>query len=133
MMTPPRTWLEKADQYLASAQLLLDNGYYESAVSRAYYAARYTAIHLFLVRKAGWQPKWLHDSIALKMIEQARNLSWLRTIVMSGQRDFAGSWSQLLDYRSRADYEVGKINERIAQRSITFVQALVQAVKENLP
>ena len=125
------TWLDKADQYLASAQILLDAGYTESAVSRSYYAARYAAIHLFLARRTGWNPKWLHDSIGEKMREQARSLPWLRAVVMSGQNDFYKSWLMLLKYRGGADYELDKITERIAERSFTFARLFVQAVKEN--
>jgi uncharacterized protein (UPF0332 family) len=130
---PDQTWLGKADRYLEAAQILLDREHYDSAVSRAYYAARYAAIHLLLARKAGWNPKWLHDSIGEKMREQSRSLLWLRPIVMSGQNDFYKSWLALLKYRGGADYELDEITERIAQRSLAFAQLFVQAVKENQP
>jgi uncharacterized protein (UPF0332 family) len=130
---PDQTWLDKADRYLEAAQILLDRKHYESAVSRAYYAARYAAIHLFLARRTSWNPKWLHDSIAEKMKEQARSLTWLRPVVMSGQNDFYKSWLTLLKYRGDADYELDEITERIAQRSLAFAQLFVRAVKENQP
>ena len=126
-----QTWLDKADEYLAAAQLLLDNQHYASSISRAYYAVRYAAIHLFLARRVGWQSSWQHRTIGDKMAEQARNLLWLRGTLMGGQTTFTNSWTQLLDYRSRADYELGRTNERIAQRSLAFAQAFVSAVKEN--
>ena len=112
------TWLDKADQYVASAQILLDNEYYESAVSRAYYAARYAAIHLLLARKAGWNPKWQHETIATRLIEQTRNLLWLRAIILTGQTDFAKSWTRLLRSRSDADYDLDRIRARDAERCL---------------
>jgi uncharacterized protein (UPF0332 family) len=125
------TWLEKAGQYLASAQLLLDAGYYESAVSRAYYAARYAAIHLLLARKAGWNPKWQHETMATRLIEQTRNLLWLRAIILAGQTDFAKSWTKLLRSRSAADYDLDRIRARDAERCLAFARVFVQAVKEH--
>ena len=130
---PEQTWLEKADEYLAAAQLLLDNQHYASTVSRAYYAARYAAIHLFLARRVGWNPKWLHDSIAEKMKEQARRMNWLDPVVMSGHTDFYKSWLALLKLRNRADYALELLNERIARRSLAFAQLFVRTVKENQP
>ena len=130
---PQQTWLEKADEYLAAAQLLLDNQHYASAVSRAYYAARYAAIHLFLARRAGWNPKWLHDSIAEKMREQERALRWLAPVIMTGQNDFYKSWLALLKLRNKADYDLELLNERVAGRSLAFAQLFVQTVKENQP
>ncbi len=126
------TWLEKADQYVASAQILLDAGYSESAVSRSYYAARYAAIHLLLARKAGWNPKWQHETVATRLIEQTRNLLWLRAIVLTGQTDFAKSWTKLLRSRSDADYDLDRIRVRDAERCLAFAQVFVQAVKEHL-
>ena len=128
-----QTWLGKADRYLEAAQLLLDRRHYDSSVSRAYYAVRYAAIHLFLARRTGWNPKWLHDSIAEKMKAQGRNLPWLRSVVMSGQSDFYKSWLTLLKYRGDADYKLDEITERIAQRSLDFARLFVQVVKENQP
>jgi len=133
MRKEPRIWLDKAERYLVSAQLLLNDEDYDSAVSRAYYASRYAAIHLLVARRVGWQAAWQHRTIGDKMAEQARNLVWLRSILMSGQTTFTNSWTQLLDYRSRADYELGRINERIANRSLAFAQSFVDAVKENSP
>ena len=130
---PQQTWLEKADEYLVAAQLLLDNQHYESSVSRAYYAARYAAIHLLLARRVGWNPKWLHDSIAEKMREQERALKWLDPVIMTGQNDFYKSWLTLLKLRSRADYDLDSLNERIARRSLAFAQLFLQTVKENQP
>jgi uncharacterized protein (UPF0332 family) len=128
---PQQTWLDKADRYLLSAQILLNEGDVDSCISRAYYGARYAAIHLLIARRMGWQASWQHRTISDKMAEQARNLLWLRGLLMSGQTTFTNSWTQLLDYRSRADYELGRTNERIAQRSLAFAQAFVEAVKEN--
>ena len=128
----PHTWLEKADRYLASAELLLADEDYESAVSRAYYAARYGAIHLFLARGVPWQARWTHKTIQDRMIEQARRLLWLRAVQMQSLT-FGQSWMQLLENRSIADYEIsGRITERIARRSFIFAQAFIQAVKGNI-
>jgi len=132
-MAAPRTWLEKADRYLASAQLLLEADDYESAVSRAYYAARYAAIHLFLARQVPWREGWKHKMIKDRMIEQARRLLWLRAVKIQSLT-FGESWAQLLENRSIADYDLGdRITERVAQRSYVFAQAVVQTIKENMP
>lgn len=129
---PQQTWLEKADEYLAAAQLLLDNQQYASAVSRAYYAARYAAIHLFLARRTGWTPRWQHETIASKINEQAHRLHWLRPVVMAGQNDFGQSWLKLLQFRVEADYELKPTGERIAERCLAFAQMFIAAVKENV-
>jgi hypothetical protein len=105
----------------------------ESAASRAYYAARYAAIHFFLARKVGWKPDWQHETIRDKMIEQARRLPWLREVKMHHLQTFGQSWWELLENRSNADYELDVPTERTARRSLVFAQAVVQAIKENLP
>ena len=126
-------WLDKADDYLLAAQLLLGEQHYESVVSRAYYAARYAAIHLFLARKVGWELKWQHDTVATKLVEQARSLLWLRAVTMNGQSSFASSWSALYKSRSAADYQLGKITARDAQRCMAFAENFVQQVREYMP
>jgi uncharacterized protein (UPF0332 family) len=126
-----QTWLGKADHYLEAAQILLVREHHDSAVSRAYYAARYAAIHLLLARKAGWNPKWQHETMATRLIEQTRNLLWLRAIILAGQTDFAKSWTKLLRSRSAADYDLDRIRARDAERCLAFAQVFVQAVKEH--
>lgn len=128
-----QTWLGKADGYLLSAQMLLREGDTESSVSRAYYAARYAAIHLFIVRKLGWTPHWQHETIASKMIEQARRLHWLRAARMAGQQEFGKSWLLLLKLRNEADYELDRMPTRSAERCLEFAQAVVEVIKENSP
>jgi uncharacterized protein (UPF0332 family) len=130
---PDQTWLEKADHYLLSAQMLLKEGDTESAVSRAYYAARYAAIHLFITRKLGWTRHWQHETIAGKMIEQARRLHWLRAARMTGQQEFGKSWLLLLQLRNEADYELDRMTPRAAERCLEFAQAVVKIIKENSP
>ena len=125
------TWLGKADHYLLSAQMLLKEGDTESAVSRAYYAARYGAIHLFIARKLGWTPHWQHETIASKMIEQAHRLHWLRAARMAGQPDFGKSWLMLLKLRNEADYELSRMPTRSAERCLDFAQSVVRIIKEN--
>jgi uncharacterized protein (UPF0332 family) len=126
-------WLDKAARYLASATLLREAGDYDSAVSRAYYGARYAAIELLLARKTGWQPSWQHQTIAARIIEQARALPWLRNTFMTGQASFHSSWLRLLDSRSAADYSVRGVSDREAQRCILFAQRVLDAVQENMP
>ena len=130
---PHATWLDKAARYLASAALLREAGDYDSAVSRAYYGARYAAIHLLLARKTGWLPSWQHQTLAARMIEQARALPWLRTIHMAGQESFRSSWLKLLELRSAADYKLGGVSDREAHRCILFAQRVVEAVEEQMP
>jgi uncharacterized protein (UPF0332 family) len=127
------TWLGKADKYLEAAQILLDREHYESAVSRAYYAARYAAIHLFIIRKLGWTPHWQHETIASKIIEQARRQHWLRAARMTGQQEFGKSWLLLLQLRNEADYELDRMTPRAAERCLEFAQAVVAVIKENSP
>ena len=52
---------------------------------------------------------------------------------MGSQSTFAASWTELLKHRNEADYELNKINQRIAERSVAFARLFVQTVKENLP
>jgi len=126
-------WLEKADRYLVTAQLLLEIGDTESAISRAYYGARYAAIHLFLTRRVGWKPEWQHDTISNKITEQARHLSWLHAVKLPTLKTFGQSWNELLENRSNADYRFNKTDRQMAQRSLAFARAVVAAIRENVP
>jgi uncharacterized protein (UPF0332 family) len=126
-----QTWLGKADHYLEAAQILLERKHYDSSVSRAYYAVRYAAIHLFIIRKLGWTPHWQHETIASKMIEQAHRLHWLRAARMAGQPDFGKSWLMLLKLRNEADYELSRMPTRSAERCLEFAQSVARIIKEN--
>ncbi len=127
------TWLDKAERYLITAELLLNVKDHESAISRAYYAARYAAIHLFLARRVGWKPEWQHETIGGKITEQARHLAWLHAVKMPTLKTFGQSWSELLENRSNADYRLNKTDMQMAQRSLAFARAVVAAIRENLP
>ena len=126
-------WLEKADRYLVSAQLLLGVGETESAVSRAYYAACYAAIHLYQARNIPWRKEWLHNTMQARIGEQAHRLGWLGQVRMHHLETFGQSWKELLEQRSLADYDADQIAERVARRNVAFAQAVVRAIRESVP
>jgi uncharacterized protein (UPF0332 family) len=130
---PRSTWLDKAEQYLESATLLLDIGDYDSCVSRAYYAARYLCLYLLEQEGLNVDRHWQHNTVVGTTIARARNKQWLRRIIMAGQADFAQSLNRLLGLRGDADYDRNEVSARHAQRALSFAEALRQAVKENYP
>jgi uncharacterized protein (UPF0332 family) len=127
------TWLDKAERYLATAQLLLELGDYESSLSRAYYAVRYTCLHFLQQEGMPVDRYWKHHSVIGEVIQRARQRQWLRALVISGQPTFARSLDKLLELREMADYDLSMARERDAQRALHFAQTLYGAVKENQP
>lgn len=131
-----QTWLQKAEHYLVSAQLLLeslDKIDWNSSLSRSYYATRFSCLYFLEQQGLAVDRKWTHESVLNQTVHYARNKQWLRQVVMTGQPDFAKSLNKLLTLRGDADYSQAGIKERQARHALDFAQALLQAIRDNQP
>ncbi len=130
------TWLQKAEQYLVSAQLLLeslDKVDWNSSLSRSYYASRFICLYFLEQEGLAVDRKWTHESVLNLTVQYARNKQWLQQVVMAGQQDLAKSLNKLLTLRGDADYSQAGIKERQARHALDFAQALLQAIRDNQP
>src|SRR5207248_696196 len=119
---------DKAARSLASAQILLNDGDVDGAVSRAYYAARYICLHLLEREGLRLDQKWTHTYLIGQTVRSARNKQWLRQVTMAGEANFRDSLDSLVDSRRNADYRLSEVTQREAERALKFAAALLAAV-----
>jgi uncharacterized protein (UPF0332 family) len=112
--------LEKARRKLATAKRLLDEGEFEDAAGRAYYAM-YHAAHAALLPKRA-SPR-THKGLAMM-------LSMHRVKVGDISIDLYRAFVAARDQREYGDYEVASIiGPELAQRTVADAGAFVDAVE----
>jgi uncharacterized protein (UPF0332 family) len=112
--------LEQADESIAAASLLLQQGILRRSVNNAYYAMFYAVIAL----------------LAIKMMETSKHGGAIslfdREFVKTGvfSRDFSRWLHQAFDLRQRCDYEAQfSISEEEARITLTAAEKFVAEVK----
>jgi uncharacterized protein (UPF0332 family) len=114
--------LTKTREHLRSAEVLLEQGQYRDAVSRAYYA-----VFSAMQGSVGPPPKgkWEHPALRStfirklraegKMVEQCRELRKRLRFLHSARED--------------ADYTAGSIDERTVQEAIQLAQEILTLIQ----
>lgn len=117
-------WLAKAQRYLRSAELLIRDSDYESAVSRAYYGVFHAAKALLMV----------YDRQVLNMgAREDRRYTWFQAIrLLRKTRDLNRSLTTLHARREDADYEVAEITSAMAPESLIFARAFINRTEERI-
>jgi len=127
------SWLAKAEQYLASARLLLEKEDVDSSVSRTYYALRFVCSHFLAREGLNVDRGWKHDTVLNTTIVRSRDKHWLRDLSIGPKKSLSVSFNEVYELRNNADYGRNEVSERQAERALVFVQTVLHAVKENVP
>ena len=126
--------LRVAREFLADAQLCLDNDRFRSAVSRAYYASFHACVALF--EHYGYRPshfpgrgirparRWEHGIVRrhfpIEFVHKRRIVDWRLGIGVK----------RLYESRVKADYRVDMmISEKMARNNLEEAQQLLQAIE----
>jgi len=126
--------LVKAQRYLRSAELLMRDGDYESAVSRAYYGVLHAAKALLITygrsEVEGWKT---HLQVLNTCAHENRRYTWFQGIQpLRRSRDLQRSLPALHTQRDDADYDTGKITSAGAREAIRFVRAFIRRAEEKI-
>jgi uncharacterized protein (UPF0332 family) len=117
----------KACQALSVAELAYENGFYDEAVCRSYFAVLKAA--LALLASLGLQPKdtvrigyWVQANFANECIHRRKLMP----------AESANIMSDLRDMRSRAEYTDEMMTERKARQAIKLAREFLAAVERRL-
>ena len=110
--------MDKAQRFLAAAQLAFEHGQYESAVSRAYYAAYHMVAWVLLERGNIDRERWDHIQLHKAFVESFCKKGFLFT---AADGDLV---KELQDERADADYQNVRFNQRRVERLIARTDAL---------
>ncbi len=115
--------LEEAEEKLASANLLLQNGYFKDAVSRAYYCMYNAARALLLTKEIS--PK-THKGLISKFGEEFMKME-------DDAKNYAAILHKGEDLREMADYGVFKeISRDMAESVIDDAELFLKKIREVL-
>ena len=117
--------LERARESLSAATLCLQEGYENSAASRAYYAM-FQAAQVALEHAGAGRMVWSHHGLqaafTTELIHRRKRYpAFLRNYLMSG-----------LEIRQVADYGYTGVSRKVAQRLVHRAAAFVAAIEEEL-
>ncbi len=116
-------FLQKAEENLQAAHLLLENGLYNAATNRAYYAAFQEAV--FALESFGVQSGTLtHISVQALFNGELVNR---RKIFPARVRSFL---VELQYNRNKADYETTHISKTVAARQFAKAKEFVKMIQE---
>jgi len=115
--------IEKAEEFLKAAQQCLEEGWYNSAVDRAYYAM-FQAARAALATAGIDRPWWRHGSLqAIFSTELVRRWKLYPP-------SFVNYLTEALELRHMADYSDSQVPRRRAVRVVGAATAFVGRVKE---
>lgn len=115
--------LERAEETRAAARLLMQEGFFDSAASRAYYAAFYAATAALLYEQETFKT---HGGVLS---------SFHRVFVKSGRVrvEHGKRLNQLSELRSIGDYgEIHHVPQHEAERAVEDASAVIEAVRRLL-
>ena len=126
--------IAKAERYLKTAKLALDEGDYDSCVSRAYYAVFHACIALLVCYVDKGAADWKHLTIINNSISAfAKRRKWFVHLKdTSGSKSFAESLHNLRLAREDADYGVDVITKSRSQSALRFAGRFLQEAKRRL-
>jgi uncharacterized protein (UPF0332 family) len=115
--------LEKANEFIQTAQRCLQEGWYNSAVNRAYYAmfqAARTALSAVRVERAQWNHGALHAAFAMELVHRRKvyPLSMVHAL------------TEAMEQRHTADYSDTHLSQRRATRTVNAAADFVSRVIE---
>lgn len=120
-----RVLIERADENLNSAKLLLKEGFNDAAVSRAYYSMYYAAESLLLTKNLTFSS---HKGVISKF-----GLNFVKTGIFPPQigRDFNNAFQDrsLGDYGLKSNVTI-EIAEKAVDRSEVFIKTLKEYLKQ---
>jgi uncharacterized protein (UPF0332 family) len=116
--------VEKAKRFLESAHLALEHGYYETAVSRAYYSVYHLVAWALMEHRGIDRSRWDHFQIVNEFYNHFCKRGYLFS--MADGRDL----QQLLDSRLDADYANVDFNNRKTARLLERAGALANKIQE---
>ena len=118
-------YIDRAHTALHAAQVNLDNGLYETAVNRAYYAVFYASSALLLTRDIS---RSKHSGVLAAFRQQ---------FVKTGEiePEFSDSYGELLTERTASDYDLafmadGSTARRHLDEARRFVERIERRLKE---
>jgi uncharacterized protein (UPF0332 family) len=115
--------LEKAEEFLKTAQRCLEEGWYNSAVGRAYYAM-FQAVRAALAAAGIDWPWWRHGSLQpIFSTELARRRKPYPPSIVDQLTD-------AMELRHIADYNDSQVPRRRAMKVVGAATAFVSRVKE---
>jgi uncharacterized protein (UPF0332 family) len=115
--------LEKAEEFLKVAQRCLEEGWYSSAVSRAYYTMFQAAIAA-LAAVGIHRPWWRHGSLQATF---STELVHRRKLYPAS---FVRDLAEAMELRHSADYSDSRVPPRRATRVVRTAVEFVRRVKE---
>jgi uncharacterized protein (UPF0332 family) len=109
---------QRGDECLSEAQYLLEGGFFNAAVSRAYYAAFHWALALLMLK--GLEPKTHRGVIQLLHLHyvEAKTLSASAAAAL-GQLE---TYRELSDYNAKASFDSERATAEVTQAR-TFIAA----------
>jgi len=115
--------LEKAEEFLQAAQRCLDEGWYNSAVSRAYYAM-FQAARAALAAVGSNRPSWRHGALHATFSTELVRRRKLYAL------SFVQNLAEVMELRQIADYSDVQIQARRATRVVRIATDFLNRVKE---
>ncbi len=118
--------IERAKRYLKSSKMLLDDGDYESSVSRAYYAMFYTAEAVLLTKNLSFSS---HGGVISAFGEH-----FVKTDIFP--KDMGRDINRAFEKRQLGDYEYTFViskdeAEELLDRSKHFVEEVIRYLKKD--
>ena len=126
--------IDKAAEFRNAAEEAFEKGYYDTCVSRAYYAFYHAAVALLLAygfpqAETSTSHEWIMTTCIY--IGAKRN-KWLVNVRMTGMKDFESSLRALHGHRVYADYNVKKSNRRTAKKVMDLTNELLVIINERV-
>lgn len=117
--------IERAKRYLKSAEILLEEGDYESSVSRTYYAMFYSAQAMLLTKNLSFSS---HKSVISAFGEQ-----FIKTGIFP--KEMGRELNRAFEKRQIGDYEYTFVISKMEAKEIfengeKFIEKIIQHLKE---
>jgi uncharacterized protein (UPF0332 family) len=117
--------IDKAERFLNTAQLALDDGDADSCVSRAYYAAFHAILLLFEVRGNAVRGRWSHIEV-----QKVFSLEFCNRGYLGFSKRDADTLVDLQQARLNADYGLNVIDLVRAERLLRKAASLFIKIRE---
>ena len=116
----------RAERFIATARLALENGDPDSTVSRVYYALYHMTILLLGVTRGISRGRWDHNELHGMFLDQFCKLSFKFNV------DDGKDWGRVKDARIDGDYGRHAVSSRRAQGSVEQAQRLINKMRSEV-
>lgn len=113
-------YLQKAKRQFEAGRLLFENGYYNDALSRLYYALR--SIAVFVIGKSD-RGKWKHPALMRKFVIEVDGKGLFEL-----SREERHLIKRFPNEREKADYDTVEVSEEKVERYIQLVERILREV-----